>query len=190
MVIINLSSGIWAESLKEKIDIQSYMREWFSKDIKSISTDYDIGELVDVIYGSDVMKCFIFVFKNDTNIIDVMANSEESNFIPISEMNLENYYSLGFVRIRKLDGSIEKDFFYKISEYRTKYEFLNAVQPYTSIEKLEDKINMPLIKIDKGGFLFPFYTYIYSDGNHMLQIITSPHENKEKCYFLGGWSYK
>lgn len=187
---MNVSSAIWSQQLLKKINIQSYMEEWFSKDIKYISTNYDIGELVDVIYGSDVFNCLIFVFKNDSNIIEVLANSEETSLIPISEMNLENYYALGFVRIKKLNGSIEKDFFYKKSKYRSVYKFLNDIQPYTSIAKLEDRIDLPLIKIDKGGFLFPFYTYIYSDGKHTLQIITSPNEDKEKCYFLGGWSYK
>ena len=98
----------------------------------------------------------------------------------------------GIWKGKKLGGSfnsylknlvITDDFFFKGTE--PSLTFLNNLESYTSIADLENQIKMNLVKVDKGGFLFPFYTYIYEKETHILEIICTPNMDKTKSYFVG-----
>lgn len=164
-----------------------FSKELFEIPISKVKTDYEFGNLIDVYYPSEILPCFVFVFKKGNSIVEVMANSENKEYKRLDEMNLDKYISLGFIKVTNLKTQKQDGFFFTGKDKQFKY--LNNINPYTSIAEIENKLDMELIKIDKGGFLFPFYTFIYQKNNHVLEIICSPNEDKNKCYFTGGWTY-
>lgn len=174
-------------SAQPKIIKSGFSKELFKVSIQEVKKDFNFGDLIDVYYPSEVMPCFIFVFKNENYIFEVLANSENWSYIRFSEMNLSEYIALGFLKISNLETNKTGDFFFTGKE--KKFEFLSKIGQYTSIVDIEKKLNMELVKIDKGGFLFPFYTFIYKKDNHILEVICSPNADKNKCYFVGGWTY-
>ncbi|MBR1614931.1 MAG: hypothetical protein IJ673_05550 [Treponema sp.] len=158
--------------------------------VSEIVEGLELGELVDVKPKSYLNPCIIFVFKNDRYIFEILTNSENGDFVFPSKEQLANYIALGFFRIKNRKGEILKDFFHRGK--KCKYSFLDEIPQYTSIEEIDDKIDIPLVKCDRGGFLFPFYNFIYStgDGKNYLEIICTPGgDDKSRCFFTGGWTY-
>ena len=102
-------------------------------------------------------------------------------------MDLNEYISLGFLKVKNFKTDVIEEFFF--TGNKKEFDFLDNTVSYTSITDLENQINMELIKIDKGGFLFPFYTFIYKKDNHILEVICTPNSDKRRCYFVGGWTY-
>jgi len=174
-------------SASEKINEGGFIKDFFQVPISILEENENIGKLVDVKYPTEFLPCFIFVFKKDNYLYEVMANSENMDYIRLEEMNLDEYISLGFLRVSNLKTKQTDDFFFKGTE--PSLTFLNNLESYTSIADLENQIKMNLVKVDKGGFLFPFYTYIYEKETHILEIICTPNMDKTKSYFVGGWSY-
>ena len=124
-----------------------------------------------------------------SNKLEVGA-SRVFNKPSFGSMELADYVALGFFRIKNRNGEILKDFFH--GGKKCKYSFLDEIPQYTSIEEIEKKIDIPLVKCDRGGFLFPFYNFIYStgDGKNYLEVICTPNgDDKSKCFFTGGWTY-
>ncbi len=156
--------------------------------MSKVNDEFGFGKLVDVQHATKMYGCYIFIFKGTDGVIEVLANSERHEFVPLDEMKLDEYVALGFFRVRNLRGEILQDFFW--GGNCKKYAFLDDIAPYTPISEIEKKIDLSLIKVDKGGFLFPFYNFIYGDGTHVLELICTWGDDKNDCYFLGGWSYR
>ena len=167
-----------------------YFKKMRFAPVSEIVEEMDLGELVDVKPKSYLNPCIVFIFKNDNYIFEILANSEKSELPSFSELQLADYVALGFFRIKNRNGEILKDFFH--GGKKCKYSFLDEIPQYTSIEEIEKKIDIPLVKCDRGGFLFPFYNFIYStgDGKNYLEVICTPNgDDKSKCFFTGGWTY-
>ncbi len=174
-------------SASEKLNKGGFVKDLCEIPISTLVKNGEVGKLVDVKYPTEFYPCFIFVFTNQKYMYEVMANSENMNYLRLEEMSLDEYISLGFLRVTNLKTKKTYDFFFKGNE--KSFVFLNNLERYTSIAELESQIHMDFVKVDKGGFLFPFYTYIYKKDSHILEIICSPNMDKTKSYFVGGWSY-
>lgn len=59
----------------------------------------------------------------------------------------------------------------------------------TVISEIKNKIGIDFVRTEKGGFLKPFYVYIFFDGEGYLQLIASPNNEKKESYFLCGWDF-
>ncbi|UTD01870.1 hypothetical protein HRI97_01750 [Treponema socranskii subsp. buccale] len=174
-------------SLSPKVKKGGFSKDLFKVSIAKVKNEFGFGELVDVYYPAEIMPCFIFVFRNENYIYEVMANSENLNYLQLSNMDLNEYISLGFLKVKNVKTNVIEEFFF--TGNKKEFDFLDNTVSYTSIVDLENQINMELIKIDKGGFLFPFYTFIYKKDNHILEVICTPNSDKRRCYFVGGWTY-
>lgn len=183
-ILLNSSFLLSAEANFNK---GGFVKELFEISISKIEKSNLIGKIIDVKYPTEVFPCYIFVFKKEHFIYEVLANSENTNYVRLNEMDLQEYISLGFIKSTNQKTKKTFDFFFTGTE--KKFKFLNNLNSYTSIDEIESRIEMDLVKIDKGGFLFPFYTYIFKKDSHFLEIVCSPNENKTKSYFVGGWTY-
>ena len=160
------------------------------KTIKEIQDSQLIGRLIDIYYPNKLMNFYIFIFKSDNIIYKIAALPEEIVFFNIlEEVDISQFYAIGYYGIDFSD-EIEIKMFYG-PNYETPFDFLHRIrsEQYISIKEIEEQANIVFDKVDKGGFLSPFHIYIYNMEYGILSVLSSPSDNKENSYFMGGWSY-
>ena len=73
-LIFLCSINVFAE--ESTTDYFNYLRK---KTIFEIQKDKKFGTLIDVRYPSNLVSCFVFIFKHDNLIYEITANSENLN---------------------------------------------------------------------------------------------------------------
>lgn len=141
-------------SLSPKVKKGGFSKDLFKVSIAKVKNEFGFGELVDVYYPAEIMPCFIFVFRNENYIYEVMANSENLNYLQLSNMDLNEYISLGFLKVKNVKTNVIEEFFF--TGNKKEFDFLDNTVSYTSIVDLENQINMELIKIIKAVSCFHF----------------------------------
>lgn len=111
-LIFLCSINVFAE--ESTTDYFNYLRK---KTIFEIQKDKKFGTLIDVRYPSNLVSCFVFIFKHDNLIYEITANSENLNYFKdINAMNLNEYIATGFYQLRDINGNVLQEMFPKSIE--------------------------------------------------------------------------
>jgi hypothetical protein len=159
------------------------------KTIKAIEDSNLFGDLLDIYYPCEIENFFSFIFRKGKTIYQIAANTEYRNeYKNYDTIDLEKYIAIGYYAIINSNGEYKKMLG---QSSNTPFDFLNQINPkeYISVKEIENMGNIIFDKVEKGGFYVPFYGYYCEIGNMILYIFASPSNDKEKSFFMGGWSY-
>ena len=157
--------------------------------IKEIIERETFGELVDMYLPCKILNCYVFVLKQKDTIYYIAANTEypyEKN--TIEDIKIDRFIAIGYYAIDFPDGTKKRMFKHSNN---TPFDFLNEIKPekYVSIAEIEKIGGIIFDRVDKGGFLSPFYDYYCTVDSNILYVMGSPSEDKRTSYFMGGWTY-
>lgn len=157
--------------------------------IKEIIEREIFGKLVDIYLPCKILNCYVFVLKQKDTVYYIAANTE----YPYEENTIENiktdrFIAIGYYAIDFPDGTKKRMFKHSNN---TPFDFLNEIKPekYVSIAEIEKIGGIIFDRVDKGGFLSPFYDYYCTVDSNILYVMGSPSEDKRTSYFMGGWTY-
>jgi hypothetical protein len=160
------------------------------KTIKEIEESEILGKIIDLYYPTELINCYIFVFKNENVIYQIAANHEDRNHQrKLKDLDLTQFYAIGYYGIMYPDK--ERTRMFRVTRYGTPFDFLNEIDPekYVSIADIEKMLGISFEIGGRGGFIQPFSTYICRLDNGILAVLASPSNDKNKSYFMGSWSF-
>jgi hypothetical protein len=164
------------------------------KTIEDVQNSNLFGNIIDVNYPNRLIYFYTFIFKKDNIVYQIAAMPEDKIQIKnlhnlLEEINLSRFTAIGYYGIKYCDREDVKMF--GGPSYQTPFDFLHKINPenYISIDEIEKIAGINFYIRDKGGFLSPFYIYIYLSEDGVLAVLGSPSDNKKESYFVGAWSF-